>query len=463
MIRHTRTPVFILTLILNSIIPSWSSPTQSKYREPLNIAFWIGGHSHDFESSTNIIKEALPNYLNARISTHKNASFLNPNIAERPDVIVMYHCFTFSKGKLSAIQKDCLLKWVKEGTGVVALHSSYYSFTKWNEIRQLYGAKFIKHGKVTATLDILLEDFPHPIIKGIPKMIDMKSELYQSTKLPKDCKVLATYSERGKNTSHPAIWTRNYGVGKVVTILPGHYPENYQIDAFQQLIANSILWVAKKNHSSPRVEDKAYPFTHLFNGKNLEGWKGDPELWKIEEGAIVGSTYQKKLKSSSFLIWQAGEVGDFELEYQCKVEGNNNSGVVYRGQLHPSIPWEMKGNQADIHPKPEFCAMLWSQGTGRKIVARRGTKVVVDATTGKPQVVEKWEPVMPVDIAKWNTYRVVARGNHIQHFVNGELAIDLIDQHPNTQLTGLIGLQLHGGKPMKVYFKSIRLNKNLSP
>ena len=202
----------------------------------------------------------------------------------------------------------------------------------------------------------------------------------------------------------------------------------------------------------------AKPFTELFNGKNLDGWKGDPELWTVQEGLMVGSSQHKKLDSSSFLIWQEGEVGDFELKYQCKVEGNNNSGVIYRGELHPTKQWDMRGNQIDVHPKPPFCAMLYSQGTGRKIVAKRGTKVMVDAT-GKPKVIEKLGPVERVDISKWNNYRVVAKGNHIQHYLNGELAIDLIDKHPKVRLSGLIGLQLHSGQPMKVYFKSIRLKK----
>ena len=98
-------------------------------------------------------------------------------------------------------------------------------------------------------MDIRFENPLHPIMKGIPKAIDMKSELYQSTPLQADCKVLATYAERGKKGSHPAIWTRNYGAGRVVTILPGHYPENYQIKPFQKLIANSIVWAAEKNLS----------------------------------------------------------------------------------------------------------------------------------------------------------------------------------------------------------------------
>ena len=123
-------PLFVLTLLLFALSLTWSNPTNPNHKAPLSIVFWIGGHSHDFASSTNILKEVLPNYFDAKISIHKNADFLNPNAVKRPNVIVMYHCIKLSKGNLSNIQKNCLLEWVKDGIGVVALHSSYYSFVK---------------------------------------------------------------------------------------------------------------------------------------------------------------------------------------------------------------------------------------------------------------------------------------------------------------------------------------------
>jgi type 1 glutamine amidotransferase len=42
------------------------------------------------------------------------------------------------------------------------------------------------------------------------------------------------------------VWTRDYGKGRVVTILPAHWPEAYKLPEFQQLIANSVRWVAKE-------------------------------------------------------------------------------------------------------------------------------------------------------------------------------------------------------------------------
>ena len=32
----------------------------------------------------------------------------------------------------------------------------------------------------------------------------------------------------------------------------------------------------------------------LFNGKNLDGWDGNPQFWKVEDGAIVGETSKEK-------------------------------------------------------------------------------------------------------------------------------------------------------------------------
>ena len=43
-------------------------------------------------------------------------------------------------------------------------------------------------------------------------------------------------------------------------------------------------------------------FTPLFNGKDLAGWDGEPGLWKVEDGVIVGTSEVGKPKTNSFLI-----------------------------------------------------------------------------------------------------------------------------------------------------------------
>ena len=55
-------------------------------------------------------------------------------------------------------------------------------------------------------------------------------------------------------------------------------------------------------------------FRQIFNGRDLTGWDGDMRFWRVENGAIVGETTPGvKTEGSTFLIWTAGELKDFEL------------------------------------------------------------------------------------------------------------------------------------------------------
>jgi len=196
----------------------------------------------------------------------------------------------------------------------------------------------------------------------------------------------------------------------------------------------------------------------LFDGHTLTGWRGDPDLWSVKDGMIYGSTHHKKLKNNTFLIWE-GHAGDFHLSYEAKVEGNN-SGMQYRSEVFNEKAWRLKGYQADIHPTHEYIAMLYGEGLGRGIVAKRGEKVVVDQKSGKPKVVGKTDPVIPLDISKWHKYEIVCKENHIIHKIDGTIAIDLVDNHTEKRLDGTFGIQLHKGVKMKAWFKNIVLTKD---
>lgn len=198
----------------------------------------------------------------------------------------------------------------------------------------------------------------------------------------------------------------------------------------------------------------------LFNGKNLDGWSGDPRLWRVEDGVLVGetNTTDKKIAGNSFLIWQGGEPGDFELEYKARVTGNN-SGVQYRSKVLDATKWMVGGYQMDLHPKAEFLGMLYEE-KGRGIACQRGQKVTLDA---KPQVTGKLD-VPAVDLAQWNSYKIVAKGNVVQHFVNGQLAAEITDvNQQKSAAKGVIALQVHAGPAMKTEFKDLRINESAVP
>lgn len=200
----------------------------------------------------------------------------------------------------------------------------------------------------------------------------------------------------------------------------------------------------------------AQEFQNLFNGKDLNGWAGKDGFWTVQDGAIVGETTQEKpAKPNTFLIWQGGDVGDFEFKATVRFKGNN-SGVQYRSELVDPANFALKGYQADLHPKPEYFGMMYGERTGRGIIAQRFQRVEA-GVKGKPKVVaEIGDKKQQLTDWEWNEIRIVAVGNRMVHQVNGVNTIDLTDDHPEAFSKGVLGLQLHAGPPMRVEFKDLQ-------
>ena len=203
-------------------------------------------------------------------------------------------------------------------------------------------------------------------------------------------------------------------------------------------------------------------FESLFNGKDLSGWKGDPELWSVEDGAITGKTNgPAHLKYNKFLIWN-GTVKDFELRLKFRLEGKNNSGVQYRSKhLKDKGEFVVGGYQADIHGKAEYTGMLYDE-RGRGILAQRGQHVTVGAD-GKKTVRKLRGVVKPLDLTKWHDMTIRCVGNRLEHKIDGVTTVVIIDrQESQRELEGIVAFQVHRGPKMKAQFKDVRL-KHLKP
>lgn len=200
-------------------------------------------------------------------------------------------------------------------------------------------------------------------------------------------------------------------------------------------------------------------FTSLFNGKDLTGWDGDPKLWKVEDGIVIGTCGgPDALANNSFLIWRGGKVTDFELRATIRVVGDNNSGIQYRSRELPKAgPWVITGYQCDIHPAIEHTGMTYEE-QGRGIFGLNGRNVLVDPV-GALWLLSEHEPVK-VDVTQWNEYTVIARGNHLIHKINGQTTSELIDhQEEGRALEGLLAIQLHGGNPNNVQIKKLSIKQ----
>lgn len=225
------------------------------------------------------------------------------------------------------------------------------------------------------------------------------------------------------------------------------------------------------------LDDKS--FKSIFNGINLEGWKGDSTYWRVENGALVGEvTPETILKRNSFIIYEKEQPEDFELMLEYRISSTGNSGINYRSEMIDTIPFALKGYQADIDGKNRYTGQNYEEKK-RTTLAYMGEKVIIQAMPegiSSPDLrknIEKncWktrtvisdfeDAIVLKSIIKendWNEVHLIINDNRLKHFVNGVLLSDVTDLDTvNRSFKGFIGVQVHTGPPMKIQYKNIRL------
>jgi hypothetical protein len=169
----------------------------------------------------------------------------------------------------------------------------------------------------------------------------------------------------------------------------------------------------------------------LVNGTNLDGWKAEPEFWKVEsDGTLHGHTPGTDEHHYAFT---EKSYGDFELHADVRLVGKN-SGICIR--IAPKNFDIVPGYQVDMGDGYWGC--LWDEA--------RHAKVVDYPQDDAAKLVNKDD---------WNHYYVRAEGHHIQAWLNGVKTIDVVDE-PGL-LSGPIGFQLchERGKMTDASFKNV--------
>lgn len=210
-------------------------------------------------------------------------------------------------------------------------------------------------------------------------------------------------------------------------------------------------------------------FRSLFNGDDLAGWKGNPAFWSVVDGAITGrTTADKPAKGNTFLVWQGGDVKNFELRAMFRLVANNeknfaNSGIQYRSRVIDPAEWVVAGYQGDMDGEGKYIGMLYEE-KGRGILAKPGEQVRITTAEGKTKIevtgetTPREEITAAIRLGDWNEYTIIAEGNHLRHFVNGKLTADITDlDAANAAQSGVLALQVHAGLPMTIQFRDIRL------
>lgn len=210
--------------------------------------------------------------------------------------------------------------------------------------------------------------------------------------------------------------------------------------------------------------------THLFDGKTFAGWEGNQEVFRIEDGAIIGGSLNKRLKKTYYLNTEK-KYSNFCLKLKVKIldqDSSANAGISFRASRIPNST-HVAAYQADLGYGKAKGMADFSDKTPKDMSRRYplwGTLVdeyredhfrypkpelypVVFLEVPERELIEKI-----VNFGDWNDVSILAEGNKIQIKINGVQTVNFTET-ANVSKDGYICLQAHGGAPFEVHYKDL--------
>jgi hypothetical protein len=167
----------------------------------------------------------------------------------------------------------------------------------------------------------------------------------------------------------------------------------------QSAIQSAIQNPQSGNQSAVRNPQSAMTWRPLFDGTSLKEWRGYkseavPAGWRIERGTLA------KDKPVADIVTK-DQFGDFELELDWKIGEAGNAGIFYRGtEEYDHIYWSA----------PEYQLLDDIKGADNKsrLTSAGAAYAILPAPAGHLKAV-----------GEWNQTKIVARGSHVEHWLNG--------------------------------------------
>ena len=255
----------------------------------------------------------------------------------------------------------------------------------------------------------------------------------------------------------------------------------------QQPTAKPTPAPSRFHEPTPFDFDDHTGFVQIFDGKTLAGWDGDPAMWHVEDGALVGEAPAGPRPPNTYISYHGtgptdATAHDFDLKLEIKVEFGGGTGIQYRssvgkpwiqarpGQVLPKPAWLMTGPQADfwfpVDPQhDQYSGQFYSENTRLGILSWRGQVTESEPGSTTPQLLgyicNRAALGGYVVTNGWNQYEIIARGPVMMHLINGQLMAVFIDDDPNSSnnnASGLIGIELESN-PTRISVRNIWLRK----
>jgi type 1 glutamine amidotransferase len=216
----------------------------------VHILLVTGGHEYDTEGFERLMAALPVTYEHA---AHPNVyAKLKAGAVEAYDAVLLYDM----PADIPAEAQADFIAMLDRGKGLVVLHHAFCSYDSWPEYTNIAGGRYhhyewtrdgitYPHSRYThdVTFQVTVVDRDHPVTKGVPDF-QITDETYGGTEiLPTVHPLLST----GEPTSNSLVgWTNTCRNARVVTLTLGHDRNAWENPAFQKILSQAILWVARR-------------------------------------------------------------------------------------------------------------------------------------------------------------------------------------------------------------------------
>jgi len=399
----------------------------------------------------------------------------------------------FGEGEIAETRKQSLINFVREGKGLIGIHAVTAFDNNGNKplsdvektYREMFGGSLAQHPfnyDEFSPLTIRVEDPKHAICKTFGGktnwLLPFRDEIFQfSDSFSRDkVRVLLSLDmevtpDKGSNPNkdYPLAWSSQFGKGRVFYSALGHSGDTFRNSEMLNFLLAGIQYATGdlKAETSPVKQVKVdfeKGYVSIFNGKDLKGWRGESRIWSVEDGCINGQTTEKeRVDKNNYLIWEGGNLKDFELKAKFKLNGGNSGIYFHSYERTPDAEnsESLVGVQADFSADHVWVGTIMEYKLREKL-AERGRKVVIKEDGTRVDAGSTGDPDELLKVYKeneWNDYHVIVRDNLIVLRINDVVMSEIRDYDKARLVSGLLALQVHVGPTMKVQFKDIRIKK----
>ncbi len=362
------------------------------------------------------------------------------------DVLVFYTTGDLPLGE-GGVEK--LRAWVESGGGFVGIHPATDTLKGDADYIDLIGGRFDGHPWGSGdTVTIHVTDRDHPATAHLESEMTFKEEIYQFADFDRDSVRVLIELDQDKTAKKikgeryvPIAWCKELGKGRVFYTSLGHRADVWTSPWFMPHVYGGIAWAAGRDATAPddvvvlAMEPDALPgepdsqpattqpadetesanpntltdvereagWQLLFNGHDFTGWRGKGKDKQPGGGWAVDDGKMHHTKGGGDIL-TTDEFADFDLRFQWKVAEGANSGVFYRvseqGEQNGAVEYQILDNKR--------------HGDGKNPITSAAAAYAV-----YPPSEDVTRPA-----GEWNDGRIVARGKHVEHYLNGTKVLE---------------------------------------